>query len=154
MAFIDEERRKALEVIGQKLVDAIRRRLAEEEINASGRLSDSLEYVVTADGLQVLADDYFIYAERGREAGRIPKDFGVILSQWVDAKGISVPSQFKDSLQFGWAIANKIKTYGSLRKRTNNPVDLLDEPIDEITDELAEALSKVFIETILKRRSF
>ena len=148
MAFISDEQSKALEEVGKRLVEAIRRRLAEENVNASGSLSDSLEYRTTDTGLQIWANDYFKYAENGRPAGKVPYDFATILERWVEAKGINVPAKFKDAHQFGWAIATKIKNYGSLRHRTNTQVDLLDEPINEVLDEVTEILTKVFLQTV------
>ena len=148
MAWIDNNQIKALDQIGQKLVEAIRRKMEESGVNASGSLSESLEYVVTGDGLRVLALPYFQYAETGREAGAIPRDFDLILADWVRNKGITIPSQFADEYEFGKAIAWKIAKYGSLRKRTNNPVDLLSDPLDDVIDEVSEVLGKTFIQTI------
>ena len=148
MAFISVENQAALEEVGKKLIEAIRQRMAEENINASGNLSDSLECRVSDSGLQILADDYFQYAENGRPAGKIPYDFATILERWVEAKGVNVPAKFKDAHQFGWAIAMNIKKYGSLRHRTNTQVDLVDEPINSVMDEVTDILTKVFLQTI------
>ena len=148
MPILNDTKKKGLDEVGKLLVDAIKQSIDDKGVNASGNLKDSVEYVVTDTGLQVLANYYFPYAEVGRKEGNIPKDFGSILADWVKNKGISVPSQFKDELQFGWAIANKIKMYGSKRYRDSNPVDLLEDAIEKAEPMIDEILSGYFLQTI------
>lgn len=148
MAFVSIDNQKVLDEIGQKLVSAIRQKMVEEGVVASGRLRDSIEYRVDDTGLKILADDYFPYAENGRESGKIPYDFNSILAKWVENKGINVPDRFKNAYQFGWAIAMKIKKYGSMRYRNHNPVDLIEEPINSVIEEVTDLLSRYFLQTI------
>ena len=59
-----------------------------KNVDASGNLSSSLEYVIENedDGthIKVLANNYFIYAEGGRTAGKVPYNFTDILKQWIE----------------------------------------------------------------------
>lgn len=130
-------------------VNRIRVEMHNQGINASGNLSNSLEYTITddADGthIQVLADPYFFYAEKGRKAGKVPYRFGDILAQWVEDKGVAVPSQFKDARQFGYAIASNIRRYGSKRFRENNPVDVVGSALDEMRPKLNDILENYLI---------
>ena len=127
-----------------RFVKGIQVEMQNQGINASGNLSNSLEWRIedTSDGIHasVLADNYFLYAEKGRDRGRIPYDFGRILADWTDAKGISVPSKFKDRLAFGWAIAGKIRNYGSKRHRDRQPADVVGDVLDRERPKLNEIL--------------
>lgn len=125
-------------------VDRIKVEMHNQGLDASGRLSDSLEYTITdtQDGthIQVLAAPYFFYAEKGRKSGKIPFRFGDILAQWVEDKGVAVPSQFKDARNFGYAIASTIKKYGSKRYRENKPLDVVSAALNEYRPKLNEIL--------------
>lgn len=125
-------------------VDRIKVEMHNQGLDASGRLSDSLEYTITdtQDGthIQILAAPYFLYAEKGRKSGKIPFRFGDILAQWVEDKGVAVPSQFKDARQFGYAIASTIKKYGSKRYRENKPLDVVSAALNEYRPKLNEIL--------------
>ena len=111
-------------------VDRIKVEMHNQGLDASGRLSDSLEYTITdtQDGthIQVLAAPYFFYAEKGRKSGKTPFRFGDILAQWVLDKGINIPSQFKNERQFGYAIAR--------------PLDVVSAALDEYRPKLNEIL--------------
>lgn len=133
----------------EKLVKRIQIELHNRNIDASGSLSDSLEYTIENEGdathIKVLGNSYFIYSEKGRPAGKIPYNFIDILNQWIEDKGISVPSQFKNSKQFAGAIAYNIKHYGSSRHRNNNPADVVGPALDELRPELNEILSNSIV---------
>ena len=148
MAFLDDNQMEALAKVGQLLVERIRAKIIESGVNASGNLYDSIEYQVTADGLKILANGYFQYAEVGRKNGAIPRNFGDILEQWVKDKGISVPSQFKNEHEFGAAIAWKIAKEGSKRWRDKTPVDLIAEAITEADAEITDILGNYFVKTV------
>ena len=137
-----------LKNIGKDIADDIKDILASENVNASGKLSNSVEPVVLNDwSLEIIGKNYFEYVENGREPGKVPAKFGEILAQWVKDKHISVPSKFKDEISFGYAIANTIKRYGSLRHRTKSPADLLPEDkIDEWIIDINERISGEFLE--------
>lgn len=128
----------------ESLVEKIKKEMENQGINASGNLSDSLEYRITneTDGthIQVLADSYFIYGEGGRTSGKVPMNFIDILEDWVNNKGISVPSQFKSAKAFAGAIYYNIKTYGSKRHRENNPADVVGPALNEMRPKLNEIL--------------
>ena len=134
--------------IAEKLIEAIRKKMEDAGVNASGNLSDSLESVTNDTGFQILAENYFQYAETGRPAGKVPAAFGDILTKWVEDKHLNIPDKYKNSRQFGWAIAHNIKTYGSARHRDTNPVDLLSDAIDEVMPIIDELMGNAFLTTI------
>lgn len=143
-SFIDSKKNEIIQAIGDELVEDIRSEMDKAGINASGRLSDSLEAVVTYDGLQIWANDYFEFAEKGRPAGRVPYGFSDILAKWVEDKHISVPDKYRDTKQFGWAISQTIKNYGSKRYRTGTAVDVLSEPAEKAANRLADRLGDLW----------
>lgn len=135
--------------IGGEIIEAIRSKLASENINASGNLSESLESTVTDYGLQIWANDYMRYAEMGRPAGKIPSDFADILEQWISDKHISVPSGLTPH-RFASSIAHKIRLYGSARYRNNEPVDLITDAVEKAMPDVEDKLGQVFVATINK----
>lgn len=126
------------------LVKRIQVEMQNEGLNASGNLSNSLEFVITdeSDGthIQVLADNYFLYAEKGRKSGRTPRNFISILEEWIADKRISVPSKFATAKQFAGAIYYVIKVYGSRRYREDDPLDVVGPVLDEMRPKLNEIL--------------
>lgn len=123
-----------------KLVKRIQVEMQNERLNASGNLSNSLSYVITDENdgthLQVFADNYFLYAEKGRRSGRTPRNFISILEEWIADKRITVPAKFKTAKQFAGAIYYNIKTYGSKRYRTDDPLDVVGPVLDEMKPKL------------------
>lgn len=144
MRFItDANTLAALNAWSDTFVKRLQVELQNQGINASGNLSNSLEYVITNEGdgthIQILADPYFFYAEHGRRAGKIPYNFVDILEEWVADKGIAVPSGLT-ARKFASAIAWKIKRYGSLRYRTKSPADVVQPVADEMIPRLNDIL--------------
>ena len=128
---------------GSEFVGRLKAELWNQHITASGNLADSLEYTITneSDGthITVLGDPYFIHAEKGRRAGRIPRNFVDIIQQWIEDKGVQVPQGLTPK-RFASAIAYKIKYYGSLRYRTQSPADVVQPVADEMIPRLNDIL--------------
>lgn len=128
---------------GSEFVGRLKAELWNQHITASGNLADSLEYVISdeSDGthITVLGDPYFIYAEKGRRAGKIPYNFVSILEKWLEDKGLQVP-QGLTVKQFASAIGWKIKRYGSLRYRTQSPADIVEPVASEMIPRLNDIL--------------
>lgn len=139
-----------LKNIGKDIAEDIKNILASNNVNASGTLANSVEPIVVSDqSLEIIGKNYFEYAEKGREPGKVPAKFGEILAQWVKDKHIAVPSKFKDEISFGYAIANTIKRYGSLRHRAKTPVELLPEnKINEWSEEIESKLGGEFLDIV------
>ena len=130
---------------GGEFVTRLKAELWNQSVTASGRLADSLEYEITDDSdgthIRVLGDYYFPYAEAGRKAGKIPYNFASIVEKWVEDKGVSVPSKFKTPRQFAWAIAYKIKYYGSRRYREQDIADVVSPVADEMIPRLNDIVT-------------
>lgn len=127
-------------------VDRIRKEMAKAGVNASNNLSNSLEWEYNGNTWTLWAAPYFQYAEVGRTAGKIPRYFATILTQWIHNKGIAIPSNFKNIREFSFAIAYKIKRYGSARNRRSMPrVDLLEQPMKEYMPKLDNIVGQAVI---------
>lgn len=144
MKFIgDPNTLAALDAWGDTFVKRLQVEMQNQGINASGNLSNSLEYVITNEGdgthISVLADPYFFYSEHGRRAGRIPYNFVDIIEEWIADKRLTVP-QGLTPRRFASAIAYKIKYYGSRRYRQKDPADLVQPVMDEMYPKLGDIL--------------
>lgn len=148
MKFVTD--RQTLGKIGDwadELIDRIRVEMHNKNVDASGNLSSSLEYVIENEGddthIKVLAANYFIYAEGGRTAGKTPYNFVEILKEWISNKGLSVNQ--KEDARFAFLIARKIRQYGSKRYRENKQADVLSKPMSEMKPKLNEILENSII---------
>ena len=137
-AIFDQPTLDKIGVIADRICDEIRVKMHNEGINASGNLSNSLEWQIgnESDGshLRILAAPYFEYSEKGRTAGKVPYNFMDILKTWISRKGLSVNP--KRDAQFAFLIMRKIKNYGS--KRYRNPSERVDLVGDALNKELPE----------------
>lgn len=138
---IDNETKAKIASWADKLVQRIRVEMQNQGLNASGNLSNSLEYEVGDDSVRILADPYFLYAEGGRAAGKVPVNFSFIIERWIKDKGVSKPAKFKTDRDFAWSIVHNIKHYGSSKFRGDRPKDdVLSAPMDEMLPELNEII--------------
>lgn len=143
------------------VIGKIRRNMEEQNINASGETSRSLEAVLTPTGLQILGADHF--AER-TETGRTPTvnpqsfDFVSIIKKWIDDKGLRATFGIEDDRDLASvasAIVHNITTLGSAKYRGDMPMtDVYSSVIDQSVDELGEKVlisSAERLEGILER---
>ena len=131
----------------EKLILTIQKNMELEGVNASGRTSASLEYVLTDYGIQIVGAPYF--AERV-EVGRTPTknpmtfDFAAIIAQWIKDKGIQSKfeiSNDRDLQKVAKAIAFKISSEGSLKYREpDKQTDVYSTAVAESVEELAQKL--------------
>lgn len=134
---IDNQTKTNIEAWLDRVIGQIRTEMHNQGVNASGNLSSSLEGVVGDDSVQILAAPYFLYAEKGRDAGKVPRNFVDIISKWIDDKGLAIPAKYKSQRQFASAVVWKIRKYGSLRYREpDKRVDLLGDMLDKELPEL------------------
>ena len=138
---IDTQTKTNIENWLDRVIGQIRVEMHNNKINASGSLSQSLEGRITDDNhVQILANNYFLYSEKGRTAGKVPFNFMDILKTWIKNKGLSVNP--KRDAQFAFLKKQKIKLYGS--KRYRNPserVDLLGNVLNKELPELNDIIS-------------
>lgn len=138
---IDTDTLQKVENWADKLVKRIQVEMQNQKLNASGRLSNSLEYTIADNHIKVLADKYFLYSEKGRDKGKVPYNFTDILETWIADKHVTVPAKFQTPRQFAWAINTKIRKYGSDKYRNpSHRQDVLEKPMSELLPELNNIL--------------
>lgn len=80
-----------LNIIGKKITDEYKLKLNTNDVWASGKLYNSIDYKIvnTKDGFQLvfLAEDYYINIENGRAAGLKMPPLNVIKT-WIIEKGL------------------------------------------------------------------
>ena len=92
----------------------IQKNMQDENINATGKTSDSLEVVV--DGNTVILRNSnsvpFETTEQGRPSGNVPKNFTEIIYQWHKDKGLNWGEE-KEARKIAGAVAwGKIRKFG------------------------------------------
>lgn len=101
-----------LEALGREYVAELARQLVSDDKVATGNLINSLDYEVlqVANGLilQILADDYLTFVDKGRKPGKRPPQKAI--QKWVENRGIKIKGQ--SSKQTGFLIARSIGKKG------------------------------------------
>ena len=69
---IDANTLNQIEGWADKLIKRIQVEMQNQGLNASGNLSNSLEYAIADNHIRVLANPYMLYEEKGRDKGKIP----------------------------------------------------------------------------------
>lgn len=72
---------------------------------------------------QLLGYNYSGVLERGRRAGKIPKNFTAIIAKWAAVKGITFNSD-KDRARFVYFVAKKIREQGTMMYRQRREEDI------------------------------
>lgn len=136
-----------LEEWAENIIKDIRSNMVDMDINASGNTSESLEYALTENGIQILGAEYF--AER-TEVGRTPTknkqsfDFQSIISKWIKDKGLDDEwglNEERDIRRAAFGIVRNITTLGSSKYRGERPqTDVYSTVITDGVEDLAEQL--------------
>ncbi len=123
---------EVMNILGQKLITLYREKLDEENVNASGKLYNSLQQIIQIDGdkyeLDLRLEDYWKYVENGRKAGKWPPVDKI--KEWIRIKPVlpypdnngRLPTESQLAFLIGRKIANEGIT----------PRPLLERSIDEI----------------------
>lgn len=139
---------------GNEIVIDLQGNLSSLGVNASGKLSRSLESNVkqtpnTAE-LTISGIGYWYFVENGRKAGgRPPIDS---IRKWIDDKGIVPKGISKDSLAF--LIARKIGDAGTALYRGQGRYEnvfssiINDSLIDRIEKEMADQMELVYLQKV------
>lgn len=111
--------------------------MASNNINATGRTSDSLQVQVYDEGVRLLsvAGDHapLQTVEIGREGGNVPKRFYLILKDWSIAKGIQFATD-RERSTFAYFLGKKIAREGTQRHKSH--VDIYSTLTTEAANEI------------------
>lgn len=151
---------------GNQTVERLRQSFRDNNVNASGRLSDSVESKVVQTGmnaasLQVSMFRYGLTSEDGRgpTVNNGPGQLLAKIRKWIDDKRLNIPQDQKISLAH--AITKTIHREGTLQYRKTLQTgrgsgvisdvindDLIDEIVsavaDEITQDVADGIASQF----------
>jgi hypothetical protein len=104
--------KKALDEVGKLYIKELTLQLLRAGKKASGELINSLSYEVltTVDGylLQISAEDYITFVDKGRKPGRFPPRKAI--DKWIKTRNIKPKGITQDQLSF--LISRKIKEKG------------------------------------------
>lgn len=135
---------RVLNEYGQELVNLYKNKLAANNVNASGELSNSVKYLLKNKNsifeIDLELADYWKYVEDGRKAGKFPPISKI--ENWIKVKQI-LPTAYQGKLpsvkQLAYLIARKIARKGI------KPRPLLANSVDELNriyfSKIEEALS-------------
>ena len=142
---------------GNETVSKLRQSFASKGVNASGRLSRSVESVVTETqnftSLQVSMFEYGVTSEVGRGPTKNsgPGDLLRRIRQWIDDKGLNIPTNEKEGMAY--AITKKIHREGTLQfqktKATGKGSGAISNVVNEelIDDIISSVADNIVIET-------
>lgn len=124
----------ALNRIANRLMSAIKSEMWKKGLVDTQELLNSLESRISGNDILILSAAYMPYAEFGRGSGKVPQNFASIISQWAARKNIHLnKGTYQD---FGWAVAQKTKKYGSARFRGDRaPADVLSDPVNDVMEQ-------------------
>lgn len=127
----DKDYNEAIERIAVTLRDKIITEIARKGLYDTGELYRSVDYEIEGNDILIYANSYLPYAEFGRGPGKVPYNFANIIAQWAARKNIHLnKGTYND---FGWAVAQKTKQYGSARYRGDIPTaDVLSQPVEDV----------------------
>lgn len=130
----DKDYNEAIERIAVTLRDKIISEIARKGLYDTGELYRSVDYEIEGNDILIYANSYLPYAEFGRGPGKVPYNFANIIAQWAARKNIHLnKGTYND---FGWAVAQKTKQYGSARFRGVIPTaDVLSQPVEDVMND-------------------
>lgn len=139
----------------EKAKQEIQLRMVAEDINASGRSSDSLVVEQYDGGVRLKygnADTAPLATlEVGRPGGNVPRGFTDILAQWSRDKGIPFDTE-RQRQTFSYLLGRRIAREGTLRNK--QPVDvytsIILDTVDFVKAEVVKSLT-IYIHNQLRQ---
>lgn len=134
----------------QQFIQAVREDLAQQNINASSKLSQSLKSVVKQKGkwieISISLEDYWKYIEYGTRPHFPPIQ---AIRKWIDVKPV-LPRPMKGKLptkdQLAFLIARKISKVGTRPKpflnKTISDFNLIDKVYDLLLNQIEQQINK------------
>lgn len=115
-----------IDLVGKALIDEIKTRLVQEGKISSGRLLNSLSYntIQSIEGwtIEILAEKYLEFVERGRKPGKMPPI--VDIQKWVVQKPVKFIG--KTDSQTAFIIAKSIGRRGIV------PTNIIQKSINKV----------------------
>lgn len=135
-----------LKEFGDNLIADIRYKMLDYSMDKSN-LAKSLEYEIDDSSFKLYASDYWNYAQKGRESGRVPYNFTEVLENWIVANGIKPLDG--NITQFANAIKWKTIREGSyLYRHPEQQRDFIGDSIDVNLEELEKSLAVALVDLV------
>lgn len=146
---------KALQLYGEKLISIYRQKLAQYNVDASGLLGNTLNYIISDNEgsyeLSLDIQDYWKYVEEGRRPGRFPPLNEI--KQWIKIKPV-LPNGYGGRLpstdQLSYLIGRKIATKGTrgryIYKATIEELGVFEAFEEAISKDLSLQVDDIFID--------
>lgn len=134
--------------IFQKIADSIMIEL-KSNMSAYGlndsNLANSLESNIHATGFQILANNYWNYAQVGRGPGGVPYNFEDILRNWISARNITVqePEKFVQAVKW-----KTIREGSYLYRNPNEHRDFIQNSVQDSMEEISGMVAKKVEDTV------
>lgn len=134
----------------QQFIQAVREDLAQQNINASSKLSKSLKSIVKQNGkwieISISLEDYWKYVEYGTRPHFPPIQ---AIRKWIDVKPV-LPRPMKGKLptkdQLAFLIARKISKVGTRPKpflnKTISDFNLINKVYDLLLNQIEQQINK------------
>ena len=125
-----------------KTESEIKRRIEQYNKVATGDTIKSFEVNVFGYKAKLLGASYIEAVEKGRKAGKVPRNMTEILMRWIRAKGLSFKDD-KDLERWANAIKWKIIRTGTLQFRSGKVLNIMGEPTDKLADNIQGEISEL-----------
>ena len=141
----------------ERLLEELKQNIISRHVSAgqvvSGKTKAGFEVkTISAFRGQLLGYTYSGVLERGRRAGRIPKNFTAIIAKWAAVKGITFASD-RDRARFAYFVAKKIKEQGTMMYRQKREEDVFTTATLRFEDMLSIEIGALF-ENEVKNKVF
>lgn len=127
----------------KRIKKGVEENMASHKRNATGSTVSSLRIVLGASGGYLEGSKSLQYIERGRSAGKVPRNFYDIITEWVRAKGIA-SGDVKEVRKIGGAIAHSIMTKGTRLKQSGRVDDIYSSLAGKEAERIANEASTLF----------
>lgn len=131
-------------------LNALKQRVIQNHLSAgqkaSGRTIKSLEVIVDEKSGTLYGRKFIGTLETGRNPGRVPKGFRLIIEQWAKDKGITVDNP----KSFAYFVAKKIATEGTKLHRSGGRDDIYSNEIPKSITAILKGLADNYTSEIMQ----
>lgn len=159
------ELNKALNSIGELIVEKIRRNAKVQGFNATGKLYDSWNYKIIEDELKIHAEKYAGALSGGSKPSKSSSDWQgkkTRLEEWIKAKGIRPYRKLKNGYKFAkmstdrrsayksmvYSISKSISEKGIVKRYNYKGGKFVELTVQQTKKQIEEMLSKAYLKDI------
>lgn len=143
---LEQQLQALFELYGEKMVQDMRAKMADDGSTASGGASVSLDAVATGKSLSIIGNDYIEQISQGRRPGPINESGMRRIKDWVRIKGLSPNSSNIRYRDLPFLIARKVRTRGF--PGTGLFQYVIDKNIVPLSDDMADLVLEVLGEQL------